>query len=362
MKTRILGLMVGASAAAMSFVSCSQPAIDCRVAHSGAFGFSYAALYTPVSGSGACATIGGDQLGMETYHGVAKNGDTEKQDFEKPTKVAIQAMYMGVLSEDREDLGQPFDEDPNHKRYAYGEFDALQPDDNDICTIKSLAPAEQVLPVIPAIPAVPCDAADCKPCTTDADCTDENFATCDPDALLCIGEGMVCDAAAQTCEIPEVPEVPQQSIKYEWSDVNAYVTAASGGTQVQAHLKYTEDGCTAEYTVTAIWPSINCTLHDADFNPILDADGNPQADDTACCPEGDVTRGRSFGSGINPDYPVKCVDIGGFDWDNYLPNFVCALDMSYSKDGKIPVIKEGWALDKNKAPACQPLKASATSE
>jgi hypothetical protein len=334
MKTRILGLMVGASAVAMSFVSCSQPPIDCRVAHSGATGYNYAAVYTPTAGSGVCAEIGGDQLGMETYHDVAKNNDTEKQDFEKPAKVAIQSMYLGVLSEDREDLGLPFDEDPNHKRYAYGEFDSTTPDEKDICTIKSLKPAEQLLP---EIPAELCDPADCPACTTDDDCADTDYP--------------VCDTASSTCTIPVVPE---QHVKYEWTDINVYVTAASGGAQVQAHLKYTEDGCTAEYDVTAVWPAINCTG--------ADEEGNFIPDETLCCPEGDITRGRGLGSGISPDFPVKCVDIGGFDYDYGLPNFVCVLDMSYSKDGKIPVIKEDWAKDKAKAPACQPLPTSATEE
>jgi hypothetical protein len=359
MKTRILGLVVGASAVSMSFVSCSQPPIDCRVAHSGQ-NYSYAAVYTLASGSGACSEIAGDQIGMETYHDVAKNGDTEKQDFTKPAKVAIQAMYLGEAVEDRANA----DTDPTHKPYSYGAFDSTEPDDQDICTIKSLAPAQENLPVVPgspAIPAVPCDAADCKPCTTDADCSTD-FPTCDTDALLCRSDEQVCDATAQTCEIPEVPEVPDipaQSVKYEWTNVRAYVTAESGGTQVQAHLKYTEDGCTAEYEVTAMWPAINCTN--------FDEEGNPFLDDTLCCPEGDTSRGRALGSGINPSYPVKCTDLGGYDYDTsgaygfLVPNYVCALDMSYSKDGKIPVIKEDWSKDKNKAPACQPLTGSSDS-
>ena len=86
-------------------------------------------------------------------------------------------------------------------------------------------------------------------------------------------------------------------IVYEWSNARFLTQANVPGTQMMASLKYTEGGCTAEYKVVAMQPFKDCTKMDAQGSAVLDAQGNPVADDSAC---------RGSLSGVNPDFNVKC--------------------------------------------------------
>ena len=56
-------------------------------------------------------------------------------------------------------------------------------------------------------------------------------------------------------------------------------------------------------------------------------------DNSACCPNPDPIGGRASGSGINPDFPVKC------DPDLLL----CVLDTA--DPSKLPILNPTWALD-----------------
>jgi hypothetical protein len=105
------------------------------------------------------------------------------------------------------------------------------------------------------------------------------------------------------CDVPELSpaqlEVPAsstesaQSFTYEWSNLRIYNTPEIPGTQFVADLRYTENGCTAEYTVRGIWPVVSCATA-----------GKPDA--VKCDPYPDFDAGRLRGSGINPLFPVKC--------------------------------------------------------
>jgi hypothetical protein len=101
-------------------------------------------------------------------------------------------------------------------------------------------------------------------------------------------------AADGFCQVPSlslaevVLEMPAQRLAWEWSNVRVYNTAAIPGTQFAAELKYTEDDCTAEYTVKGIWPVVSCKT------------------DSACNPKPNPDAGQTRGSGINPLFPVKC--------------------------------------------------------
>ncbi|HEX8820447.1 MAG TPA: hypothetical protein VF794_11010 [Archangium sp.] len=83
------------------------------------------------------------------------------------------------------------------------------------------------------------------------------------------------------------------SLAYEWSNLRIYNTPEIPGTQFTANLRYTENGCTADYTVKGIWPVVGCATG-----------GKP--DETKCDPYPDPEAGRYRGSGINPTFPVKC--------------------------------------------------------
>lgn len=105
------------------------------------------------------------------------------------------------------------------------------------------------------------------------------------------------------CEVPQLSparlEVPAsssaeaQSFSYEWSNLRIYNTPEIPGTQFIADLRYSENGCTAEYSVKGIWPVVKCGTG-----------GKP--DETKCDPYPDFKAGRLRGSGINPIFPVKC--------------------------------------------------------
>ncbi|ATB36634.1 lipoprotein mlpA precursor [Cystobacter fuscus] len=83
-----------------------------------------------------------------------------------------------------------------------------------------------------------------------------------------------------------------KALTYEWSGLRIYNTPSIPGTQFIADLRYTENGCIAEYTVRGIWPVVSCAT-------------NKQPDESKCDPYPDPPT-RLRGSGINPSFPVKC--------------------------------------------------------
>jgi hypothetical protein len=105
------------------------------------------------------------------------------------------------------------------------------------------------------------------------------------------------------CDVPELAPSrldvaatetqPALSFGYAWSNLRIYNTPEIPGTQFVADLSYTENGCTAEYSVKGIWPVVNCATG-----------GKP--DEAKCDPYPDFEAGRLRGSGINPIFPVKC--------------------------------------------------------
>jgi hypothetical protein len=94
-------------------------------------------------------------------------------------------------------------------------------------------------------------------------------------------------------DVPASGSAPAQSFSYEWSHLRIYNTPEIPGTQFVADLRYTENGCSAEYSVKGIWPVVKCATS-----------GKPN--EALCDPYPDLTVGRVRGSGINPIFPVKC--------------------------------------------------------
>ena len=72
-----------------------------------------------------------------------------------------------------------------------------------------------------------------------------------------------------------------------FSNVQFYTSPQIPGTQFTGDLAYTEGGCTANYSVLAVFPAISCD------------DGSGKPDVSLCCGSGD------YGA-INPDFPIKC--------------------------------------------------------
>ncbi|HEX8435538.1 hypothetical protein [Archangium sp.] len=106
------------------------------------------------------------------------------------------------------------------------------------------------------------------------------------------------------CEVPVLTTAELQSryggvskapvsLRYEWSNLRIYSTPQIPGTQFTAELRYTKDGCTAEYSAKGIWPVVACGT-------------NNKPDASKCDPNPDPAVGRVRGSGINPIFKVEC--------------------------------------------------------
>jgi hypothetical protein len=211
-------------------VSCSdQPKTRCTTSRG-----RFAATFTP-SGplpdgglpEAGCAIVGED-LGIETYNPPSADG--KSIDIEHATVwIRGQSMTDAISMVGGKDNAHPED--------AIGDFTTSTPGDDKFCQVGTMTPAEQDLP----------------------------------------GD----DAGV----------VQPTTIKYEWSNVRFVVSPEAIGTQMIADLKYTRDSCTVGYKVTALYPSVECSV-----------DGTAK-DFCKCLPYGDPNPDylRPSASGISPD-------------------------------------------------------------
>jgi len=221
--------------------SCTQPTMNCTTAH-----LYYAAQYKLTSGdeNSPCAQQKGDILGMQTYFATGGINGTAK--FSEPS-AAIRPKYAGLLLQ--EALEYPVDvpgftgmDEVLHWPNALGKFESGFPDDEDLCHVDELDSAFDR-------PELPAYTVEDDPETPDVD------------------------------ETSMVEATPAISVRYEWTNARWLNTPDAQGTQFEADLKFTEDGCTAEYHVVAVSPNVACVTDDD-----CTADGN----------------------GINPDFAVEC--------------------------------------------------------
>jgi hypothetical protein len=113
-------------------------------------------------------------------------------------------------------------------------------------------------------------------------------------------------------------------IAYAWSNVKFYTTAQVPGTQMIGDLNYTEGGCTASYSVTAVFPAVSCD------------NGHGEPDVSLCC------FSNEDGLALNPDFPVRCE-----------PNtLLCVLDTAQS-NGTIPAVGGSNSLKRLCNPTAQ---------
>jgi hypothetical protein len=238
--------------------ACEQPKAGCT-AGVGAFAAKYEFKPGSKVGTGTCDTLKGEILGLAKYNPSTKEEETI-QDLTRAT-LAIRTSKLGGLAVECASVADAGAgdagagdagagaigcvEDKNQKLESIGDFVSTTPDDKDVCSVPTLSAAEQDLPA---------------------------FQT--PTMMY-----------------------PAAHIKYEWSKVRLYVTAAYPGTQMVGDLTYTEDGCSASYSVIGLWPAVSCAGDDGQGNPIADA--------TLCDPVADPTAGRPTGSGINPDLKAR---------------------------------------------------------
>ncbi|MEZ4454610.1 MAG: hypothetical protein R3B09_34480 [Nannocystaceae bacterium] len=241
--------------------ACQQPLVNCTSAHS-----PYLAYMKLKKGDAEspCGSIGVDIITLNTY--FQEGGLNGTPDYDH-AKVAITSTNLAGYIDQAEGWTPPV-EGLGDKRNAIGDFSTGKPVD-EFCVVDKLAPVVVDVPELPTIPEVP-EVPD------------------DPETP----EDEHEDA------IPEVPGIPAQSFRYDWSKLKILVTADAQGTQLSAHLKYTENGCVAEYDVFAVSPPVECEGEDKvemDGETVLVPNGKP--DQTKCDDES---------NGLNPSFATKC--------------------------------------------------------
>jgi len=242
---KALGGATFAGALALAGLSgCSQQGMSCTTAHG-----SFAVKLTLTSGTGACSENPGGVYGVNSYNYPGSDG---RPDFDKAS-MAIEAEDIALAVEEAEGRLSA-DIDAAHTSYAKGDFGSAEPNGSDVCSVPTLTVAQKDIPVLPAVPDDPETAED-----------DESL-----------------------------PEKPAESFKYEWTNMKWRVSEAVPGTQFVADLKYTKDGCTADFHAIGMYPAVFCG----------DDEGNP--DNAACEAEANPDEGRPTGSGINPDFQTEC--------------------------------------------------------
>jgi hypothetical protein len=93
------------------------------------------------------------------------------------------------------------------------------------------------------------------------------------------------EVAQKSAPADDAQGLPSKNIVYRWSNVRVLAIPRAPGTQMVADLEYTEDGCTAQYEVWAMWPGdVDCA----------NAAGQP---DNSICQDAGT---------INPDFAVTC--------------------------------------------------------
>jgi hypothetical protein len=247
MKLKLMGLSMGAAAVAVAIGACNTqaPEARCTVARAVSEGStgSFAATYTLKQGqdpSLACANLRPEQVGLQKFY---------SQDESAPDTIGVRSRRMGNLPTQ---LRLRADPAPLYEPSSVGELATEFPGADNFCDVPQLTPARLQAPALPA--GLP-------------------------------------DGGTQPDGGP--PAQAAQNITYEWSNLRVYYTPEIPGTQFVAELRYTENGCTAEYNVKGIWPVVSCATG-----------GRP--DEGKCDPFPDPSVGRLRGSGINPIFPVKC--------------------------------------------------------
>lgn len=279
MKHRIHSLLVGAMglASAAFFVfagaSCEQPTIQCVAGHGPFF-----ATYTLVSGDESCYGIKGEDIGLSTF--LAPNADKTLANYDDRS-IAIKSTTLGELVDARDGAGYDRQTD---KPYAFGKY-TTAPDANNLCYAGG---GEGTAALVPA----------------EMDIEAFDTGELDPDTMMPI-------------------ILPATHVRQEWSNVKVYVTAGVPGTQAVGRMRFEDvtNNCSAEYTFVGLFPSVYCgaEVHIDDDNdpatPAENDDANPDEDDEntmtvvdedACLPEADPSKGRVYGSGINPDFSTRC--------------------------------------------------------
>jgi hypothetical protein len=289
--------------------ACTQPATLCQ-AEIGE-GIVRYTIASPPSPAAACANstlplapqanTGTFPIGVESYPVDPTNSNAAQT----PATMALQPEWIGARIEDAQ-LNAAVDPalDPTVQAamasypygsaaavpppppqgtganypYAWAQFGSVTPDSAGICRVQDMV-SDLAYPDIPAHAA--------------AQQVGSPIGQSSADGGLGPGEYV---AASEM-----VPDQPATNVKYSWTNVRVYVSAAQTGNQTYADLAVTQDGCTISYHVSILVPRVLCGT--------TDATGATVGDPTLCDPQPDGPNNLS-GSGINANIAPSCENIG----------------------------------------------------
>ena len=197
-------------------VGCQQPDLNCTVYH----GY-YAAKYELTDGdeSSACGSLTGDVLGLNVYYADAGG----RPDLERG-QIAIRPQYVNSLIFYALDRGvADLSSDPGAQ--ALGDFSSGRPTGDDFCAAPELARSAVDIPEVP-----------------------EQLEVVDDPDTMDVDES-----------VPYAPPQAATTVSYEWSDIRVLVNADAQGTQISGELRFEQDGCAADYHVTAVYPTVACS-------------------------------------------------------------------------------------------------------
>jgi hypothetical protein len=236
---------------ALLLPACTQPAVPCTSAH-GTFSVQY--KLTRGDPESSCGGKQTEVLGLQSY--FAGGGPDNKQRYDKGS-IALRPEKLGLLLERAQgyadELMMPLAPEPEPN--GSGAFTTGKPLDDDFCEIPKLTAIKASLPLVPAVPDDP--------------------ETPDDDESL---------------DVQRATE-----IEYDFSNLRFLVTADAQGNQFTADLKFTQDGCTAEYEVIGVYPVVTCT-NDKECLCLPPAEDATAEEKKECLP-----------TGINPDFAVRCL-------------------------------------------------------
>ncbi len=234
--------------------ACEQPELLCNVGSG-----PYVVQYFPKDAGGDCLMIPGELVGMALYN--APNATQTGFDSSR-TMISVQAQSVGALADEARATAGAVDADSDHTQFSFGDYSS-RPDEDGFCSAPRLTAAEQHIP---------------ETAYTDKDGAPQVF--------------------------------PETRLSYEWTDLRVFMTFATPGNAATGTVAITREmtdpatgvtsSCEATYVASALFPAVSCGATDAMGKPT----GEP--DDTRCCATADPENDRDLGSGIHPDFKLKC--------------------------------------------------------
>ncbi|WP_438030909.1 hypothetical protein [Sorangium sp. So ce233] len=357
MKIRLLGWLAGlAAVAAATSPGCSQPKPECTVGNAAVYPFATKFFLQEGDADSPCGQVEGLTVGLQVYN--PNSGGYPDRNTKLVALQTDRALWTAS--------GETIAESPDRKTYAIGTFESIEPDDSNICRVSTLSPAEVLL-----VPPPPTGegggggeaggaggagggeggaggaggegggggeaggaggagggegGAGGEAGGAGGAGGGEGGAGGEAGGAGGAGggEGGAGGEAGGAGGAGGGEPAEGRSLRYEWSNLQVYVTAANLGNTFQADLTYTEGTCTAKYRVVGLWPQVGCEK--LVEQPVVDPDtGEPEVDsdtgepvteivatgepeDKLCdnIPDAESPYFLPYASGIAEDLKVKC--------------------------------------------------------